>query len=157
MHYSTYSSISSYLVDIKGASIFSKIARHTASSGIRTPTFFRTVHLGVVVPYLVHCFGSSLLAVKMKVYCEKGNKIHIQVWILHFTSLRNLSFPPPAHVYKYILNKISIVILTGPGKQCFTARNMFVTPWPLPRGNPVVYISMSRKERHNIPRGCTVI
>nr|GMD62264.1 hypothetical protein Iba_scaffold48974CG0010 [Ipomoea batatas]GME17476.1 hypothetical protein Iba_scaffold18897CG0010 [Ipomoea batatas] len=30
---------------------------------------------------------------------------------------------------------------------------MFVKPWSLPRGNPVVYLSMSRKEWHKILRG----
>ena len=45
----------------------------------------------------------------------------------------------------------SIIILTGPGKQCLTARKMF---WPVPRGNPVVYVSMSLKDRHKILRGC---
>lgn len=28
-------------------------------------------------------------------------------------------------------------------------------PWPSPRGNPVVYVSMSRKEWHRMLRGCT--
>lgn len=59
------------LVDIKGASIISKIALQMASSGIRTPTFFLAAYLAVVVPYLVHCLGNSLLAVKMKVYCHQ--------------------------------------------------------------------------------------
>lgn len=58
-----------YLVEIKGASNFSRIARHTASSGMRTPTFFLDEYLDTAVPYLVHCFGNSLLAVKMNVYC----------------------------------------------------------------------------------------
>lgn len=48
----------------------------------------------------------------------------------------------------------SVIILTGPGKQCLTARKMFVWPWPVPRGNPVVYVSMSLKDRHKILRGC---
>lgn len=47
----------------------------------------------------------------------------------------------------------SLIILTGPGKQCFTARKMFEEPWPSPRGNPVVYVSMSWKERHKMLRG----
>lgn len=48
------------------------------SSGIRTPTFFLDAYLVVVVPYLTHCLGNSLLAVKMKVYChtEKSIKHH---------------------------------------------------------------------------------
>lgn len=45
-------------------------------------------------------------------------------------------------------------ILTGPGKQCLTARKIFVWPWLSPRGKPVVYVSMSRKEWHKILRGC---
>lgn len=44
--------------------------------------------------------------------------------------------------------------ITGPGRQCLTARKMSVRPWPSPRGNPVVYVSMSLKEWHNILRGC---
>lgn len=48
-------------------------------------------------------------------------------------------------------------ILTGPGRQCLTARKMSVRPWALPRGNPVVYVSMSRKDRHMILRGCKII
>ena len=58
-------------MDIKGASIISKIALQIGSSGIRTPTFFLDAYLAVVVPYLVHCLGNSLLAVNMKVYCYK--------------------------------------------------------------------------------------
>lgn len=46
--------------------------------------------------------------------------------------------------------------LTGPGRQCLTMRNILEWPWPSPRGNPVVYLSMSRKERHKMLRGCIV-
>lgn len=60
-----------YLVDIKGASIFSSIALHKASSGMRTPTFFLYAYLEAVVPYRIHSFGRALLAVKMKVYCYR--------------------------------------------------------------------------------------
>ena len=59
------------LVAINGASIICKIALQMASSGMRTPTFFLDAYFAVVVPYLVHCLGNSLLAVKMKVYCYK--------------------------------------------------------------------------------------
>lgn len=59
------------LVDISGASIFSSIAWHITSSGIRTPTFFLEAYFAVVVPYLMHCLGNSLLADKMKVYYNK--------------------------------------------------------------------------------------
>ncbi|RHN45234.1 hypothetical protein MtrunA17_Chr7g0228171 [Medicago truncatula] len=38
-----------------------------ASSGIRTPTFFRAAYLAAVVPNLIHCFGNALLAIKMNV------------------------------------------------------------------------------------------
>lgn len=64
-------SFTSYLVDINGASIFSSMAWHTRSSGMRTPTFFLEAYLAAAVPYRIHCLGRALLAVKMKVYCYR--------------------------------------------------------------------------------------
>lgn len=71
------SSITAYLVDIKGPSIFSSMAWQIGSSGMRTPTFFLDAYLEAVLPYLTHCLGSALLAVKMKVYCRKKKEIPI--------------------------------------------------------------------------------
>lgn len=45
--------------------------------------------------------------------------------------------------------------LTGPGRHCRAARNTLVCPWLLPRGNPIVYLSTSWNDRHNILNGCT--
>lgn len=77
-----------YLVEINGASNFSRIARHTASSGMRTPTFFLDKYFDTAVPYLVHCFGNSLLAVKMNVYCYIQNHRHNAVIKIKFNTLK---------------------------------------------------------------------
>lgn len=87
------------LVEIKGASIFSSIAWHMASSGIRTPTFFLAAYLEVAVPYLIHCLGNSLLAVRMKVYCCIEDLLGIK--IIHLKSLRNLLNPKCIHTLSY--------------------------------------------------------
>ena len=67
-----------YLVEINGSSIFSTIAWHISSSGIRIPTFFLDAYLAVLDPYLTHCFGNSLLAVKIKVYCYRKTVLDVK-------------------------------------------------------------------------------
>lgn len=72
------------------------MARHTASSGMRTPTFFRCANLDAVAPYLLHCFGNSLLAVKMKVYCDKKTSL-VTSLCSPLQKLEELTNPKPWH------------------------------------------------------------
>lgn len=56
---------------------------------------------------------------------------------------------------KYLPQRNGSTALTGPGRHCRAARNTLVCPWLLPRGNPIVYLSTSWNDRHNILNGCT--
>lgn len=59
-----------HLVQSKGSSSLESRAAQMMSSGIRTPTLLRNAQLmAAFPPAVVHCFGRSLLAVRINVYC----------------------------------------------------------------------------------------
>jgi hypothetical protein len=61
-----------HLVHSNGSSSFESRAAQIASSGIRTPTLLRGAQLTAELPpNVVHCFGISLLAVRINVYCTQ--------------------------------------------------------------------------------------
>lgn len=66
-----------------------------ASSGIRTPTFFLAAYLAAAVPHLIHCLGSALFAVRMKVYCCKEALLKIK-----FISSKKPDEPTELHPHK---------------------------------------------------------
>lgn len=75
---------------------------------MRTPTFVLEAYLEAVVPYRIHCLGSALLAVRMKVYCYRKKRCTITF----FTSF-NRKMKKRAHQTRYITYQCTHASLFG--------------------------------------------